>query len=153
MAQNSTVKDKHGNSIPVAVSVSPLVRYGNRIGNIITFIDLTELAKSDRMKEALYENTADGYLFFSEKLQPIDCNPALVKLLGAENKKQILDRFFDFSPLLQDSDESSKELFCRALKNAIDSVRKSFEWKHLNAKGPSNDVSRNFSRRILGGQS
>ena len=26
------VKDKHGNSIPVAVSVSPLVRYGNQIG-------------------------------------------------------------------------------------------------------------------------
>lgn len=129
------VTDKHGNSIPVAVSISPLVRYGSRIGNIITFIDLTELAKSDRMKEALYENTADGYLFFSEKLQPIDCNPALVKLLGAKDKKQILDHFFDFSPLLQDSGESSRELFYRALKNAIGSVRKSFEWKHLSAKG------------------
>ena len=128
--------DKRGNSIPVSVSVARLDGLpDHKSGIIVTFIDLTELTRSDRMMEALYENTSEGYVFFSEHFEPLDCNPALIKLFSATGKRQVLDNFFSFSPVFQEFGKNTREMFSETQREAVKRGRYTFEWNHSNARG------------------
>ena len=133
--QDIWVMDARDNYIPVSVTISPIRKRGDRVGTIVALIDLTETTRNSRMMRALYESTEEGYIFFSEKFDPVDCNRAFVRLLKAEDKEQILDNFFKFSPTHQENGESSEECYRRNKERTIAEGESRFEWTHLDVYG------------------
>ena len=129
------VMDKRDNYIPVSVTISPILKHGDRVGTIVALIDLTETTRNNRMMSALYDSTEEGYIFFSQSFEPVDCNRALVKLLKAENKEQIIENFFRFSPTFQNQGERSDASYERNKTKTITLGESRFEWTHLDIYG------------------
>ena len=133
--QDIWVMDAKDNYIPVSVTISPIWKHGDRVGTIVALIDLTETTRNSRMMRALYESTEEGYIFFSEKFDPVDCNRALVRLLKAEDKEQVIENFFRFSPIYQENGESSEKSYRRNKERTIAAGESRFEWTHLDIYG------------------
>jgi PAS domain S-box-containing protein len=129
------ILDKSGNFIPVEISVSPVVKYGVKTGAIIAVIDLTEATRSSMMMQALYDNTEEGYIFFSDEFVPIDCNVAVIKLFKAHGKQRILENFMSFSPRFQDNGRASKDEFELKSRTLLESDQTRFEWTYIDSEG------------------
>jgi PAS domain S-box-containing protein len=129
------IVDRHDNFIPASVSISPIVKYGITIGTIIAVIDLTEVTRTSMTMQAVYDNTEEGYIFFSEDFRLFDCNKAIVKLFKAPKKSSILENFMSFSPRFQPSGRSSKEEFDAIRDRLLESGHDRFEWTHTDANG------------------
>jgi PAS domain S-box-containing protein len=125
---NLWITTKNGGRIPVSISVSPIHRYDSRIGTIIAIIDLTEAIRAGKMIEALYESTEESYMFFSETFEPIDCNPAFVKLMKAQSKFQALEEFSSFFPPFQESGAASDQFFREITAKVRKDGGARFEW-------------------------
>ncbi|MDL2263023.1 response regulator [Synergistaceae bacterium OttesenSCG-928-I11] len=126
---------KQGNNIPLSITVSPMIKHGKRIGTLIAVIDITDLIRTSRMMQALYESTEEGYVFFSESFEVVDCNTTLVKLFKAVDKRQVLENFFSFSPNEQPDGRSSEEAFAEYTSEAVEKGHIRFEWGHLDIHG------------------
>ena len=126
---------KHGNNIPVSITVSPMIKHGNRIGTIIAIIDITDLIRTSRMMQALYEITEEGYLFFSGSFEVIDCNTTLVNIFKVADKRQVIENFFQFSPNYQPDGRSSEEAFAAYTGETTKKGHVRFEWTHLDIHG------------------
>lgn len=129
------VKDRSGTSIPVSVTISPIIKDGERTGSVVSFTDLTETISSSKMVDALYEHAADGYIFFDENNTVIDCNPALAKMLKVDEKQQVIDDFFYFSPPYQSNGLPSRDYFNAVQNDAKMNTHTFFEWTHMDARG------------------
>ncbi|MDR1481679.1 MAG: PAS domain S-box protein [Synergistaceae bacterium] len=127
--------DRHGNFIPASVSVSPVVKFGITTGTIIAIIDLTEITKTSMIMQTVYDNTEEGYIFFSDDFLPFDCNAAIEKILGTSEKSRILEDFLSFSPPIQASGRSSSVEFDYIKSRLLESGRQRFEWTFLDANG------------------
>jgi|GEM_PF-1812031 len=87
-----------------------------------------ELTSQKQVFEQLFYDAADA-IIISEMDHFIDCNEAALKLLGLNDKKQLLGKTAaDISPPkqpdCQDSDQKSKQLIKKALENG----QSHFEW-------------------------
>ncbi|MDA8133022.1 MAG: PAS domain S-box protein [Desulfobacteraceae bacterium] len=90
--------------------------------------------KTDKYKE-LFERSADAILIIEEG-KFVDCNTAALKMLGYENKQELLDTHpSQLSPELQPdgrlSYEKADEMMATAFKNGTNR----FEWEHKRADG------------------
>ena len=132
---NLWVVGRHDNFIPASVSISPIVKYGITTGTIIAIIDLTEVTRTSMIMQAVYDNTEEGYIFFSDDFRPFDCNKAIVKLFSASEKSRILENFMSFSPPFQPSGLSSEARFEAIRNGLLESGHERFEWTHLDANG------------------
>ncbi|MDL2264288.1 response regulator [Synergistaceae bacterium OttesenSCG-928-I11] len=119
---------------PMSVVICPVEHQNKRTGTITVFTDLTESTQNYRLARALFEHTAEGFVFFSDDFTPIDCNEAIIKLFGAVSKKEVVKGFEKFS----------KEQKCGiSLRESFDEVQQlvdrdgsaSFEWLHIDAEG------------------
>ncbi|MDZ7665269.1 MAG: PAS domain S-box protein [Desulfotignum sp.] len=89
----------------------------------------------DKPYRALFENSKDAILIIKNE-QFIDCNQALLDMLGYTNKSKLLkthpsELSPDFQPDGKESFKKAKEMMAIALKNG----GHRFEWNHIRANG------------------
>ena len=84
---------------------------------------------------SIFEASADG-IFISNDDMVIDCNLAMVKLLGYDSKACIIGKSpADFSLEKQPGGELSKEKAFKMYQNAIENGKCKFEWWYKRADG------------------
>jgi PAS domain S-box-containing protein len=126
---------KDGSRAPVTLFTAPVIYDGRWAGQVLTFADRTENIETQKTMNAIYETTHNGYMTFTEEGKPLDCNPAMLRLLGAGNKKDFLDNFMAFSPAFQPNGKTSDELFREVVKRSQKEDYFVFEWTHKDAVG------------------
>lgn len=126
---------KSGHNIPVSLSIAPIVKHDIKEGSVVAFSDLSETLEANRMIEAIYEYSSEGYVLFSENFAPLDCNPAMIRLLkiADKDKDEFLRDFLNFSPLYQPSGEASEKSLQLAQQEVREKGYARFEWTHLDA--------------------
>ena len=130
----ASAADKKDKKTPMSVVICPVEHQNKRTGTIAVFTDLTESTQNYRLARALFEFTAEGFVFFSEDFKPIDCNEAIIKLFGAVSKKEVVEGFEKFSKE-QKSGISLRESFDEAQRLVDRDGSASFEWLHIDADG------------------
>lgn len=123
-----------GTGVPVDIYVAPVVCDERRTGSVLTFVDLSESMETHELMSAIYNTTTNGYLLIAENAEIQDCNPAMVSMLGAQNKQEIIDDFARFSPLYQKDGKLSREQFLSNIPEVIKKGSLSIEWLHLDAE-------------------
>ena|GEM_PF-3101819 len=128
---------ERGHAIPVSFAVSPILKHDVKVGAVIAFTDLTETLEANRMIDAIYEYSSEGYVLFSDQFEPLDCNPAMTRLLKIGDKAEFLENYFDFCPLYQPCGETSESFFKQKEGEVRDRSHVLFEWTHLDSLGKS----------------
>ncbi len=130
---------KDGSILTVDLFIAPIMRNGVRAGSVLTFIDISNVLEQHRMMDAIYNTTSNGYISISENYELLDCNPAMLELLGLgrEQKNDLLSNYFHFSPTYQPDGLTSREKYIFVLQETFAKGSTQFEWIHL-------DVERNL---------
>ncbi|WP_425350726.1 HD domain-containing phosphohydrolase [Clostridium muellerianum] len=124
---------------------------------IVTNITERKKAEEDiKLSEAtfrnLFENSSDAILIISDN-KVVDCNIAMVKVLGYDSKSFIICRNpFEFYPEKQPDGESSKEKVFRMRKNTIEDGKCKFEWWYKRVDGTSLPVEVMLTTIFLNGK-
>ena len=93
------------------------------------------LQKSEKKYRTLFEGSADGVLIIDGD-NFVDCNSASVKILGYNNKKEVLNTHpSQLSPPLQPDGQDSFEKANQMLAIAFDQGSNRFEWYHQRKNG------------------
>lgn len=94
-----------------------------------------KIKEQKQVYELVFDNTTDGLLILSEG-KFIDCNDAIVKVLNAKSKDDILStRLAQFSPKYQPEDNLSSELSEKMIALAFKNRGHRFEWLHTRITG------------------
>ncbi|NOY74632.1 MAG: PAS domain S-box protein [Kiritimatiellaeota bacterium] len=104
--------------------------------------DITEKVKAERTLRQneekyriLFENSNDAMLILKNE-RFIDCNAATVKMLGYENKEEILNTHpSELSPDTQPDGTSSREKERRITRLVLSKGNHNFEWNHKRKNG------------------
>jgi len=75
-----------------------------------------------------------GVTIFDESMEIVECNEAILKLLGA-TKQYYKENFFKLSPMIQPNGDDSREKASEILKRALNGENLTFEWTHLSGTG------------------
>ena len=94
-----------------------------------------ELKESEKKYNDLFEKSKDGNLII-ENGEFIECNQAIVKLLGYNNKSEFLDVHpSELSPKIQPDGRLSYEKANEMINIALEKGSHRFEWMHKKADG------------------
>jgi PAS domain-containing protein len=76
-----------------------MLRNGEPVGAVVTFLDLTERRRAEEARRAseaqyreLFENATYGIVVASENGTLLDANPAVIRMLGYGSKEELLER-------------------------------------------------------------
>lgn len=96
-----------------------------------------ELLEQKETFETLFNDSSDGLsLLKGEKF--IDCNKALLDMLGCKTKEEFLSLTpYDVSPTKQPDGQSSEKKSKEVIKKCLDEGSVNFEWVHLKANKKS----------------
>ncbi len=130
-----TLVRKDGGTIAVDLFVAPVLRDDERIGSVITFVDISDSLEKHQMMDAIYSTTANGYITLSDTLEVMDCNPALLAMLGLNEgqRGELIANFLRFSPIYQPDGVTSVSKFAMLLKDVLNRGMTAFEWLHMDA--------------------
>lgn len=96
---------------------------------------LAELREADERIRVMFDSAPWGCYLRDENLQVLDCNLAMLKMLGMKDKQEYSKRYKELMPEFQPngrrSDEFSKECVARALKDGCGT----FEWLYQTVDG------------------
>jgi len=132
-----------GEIIPCEITITWASNKGKYLG-LVYIYDLRNIKKieaavteAQEMTRAITEANPMSYVLFDENYQPIDCNEAIVKLLGGESKQHLLDNYFTlFCPERQSYDnKNSREEAKVLLDKAAKEGKRTFEWDMQSASG------------------
>jgi PAS domain S-box-containing protein len=127
----------------VQIGGSPITNLkGSVVGSIGVFTDISErkiiekeLKESEKKYRDLFEKSADAILIINNG-KFIDCNQATVKMLGYNDKKELLKTHpSELSPDIQPDGKSSLEKADEMMKIALEKGSYRFEWNHRKANG------------------
>jgi PAS domain S-box-containing protein len=111
------------------------------------------LSKSEEKFRLLFENAADPIQLLDENLHFIDCNKATIKILAAEDKKQILNCYpADLSPEFQPDEKKSLDKSIALVREAFEKGNFQFEWVHKRFNGELFTVDINLSKVLMDGR-
>ncbi len=133
--------DDKGNTFPTEIVLQKFSYAGAQF--IAEYIyDLRELKASEQKAKEAEERVKmmlDGMPFgsnlFNKTLQSIDCNLAVQKLFGFDNKEEYLAAFKSLSPTYQPDGKLSSEEMDHKLLDAYEKGFTQFEWTHLHKDG------------------
>ncbi|MDR1377915.1 MAG: response regulator [Synergistaceae bacterium] len=125
---------KDGSWSPVNLYVGPLPREGYQMGFVLAFLDLTNMVETHEMMDAIYRTTDNGYLTITEDLKVLDCNPAMVRMLNAKTKHEILENYSKFFPSFQPDGAISLERYSEAFRKALREGSAALEWVYIDSK-------------------
>jgi len=111
-----------------------------------------KLSKSEYNFRTIFQNSSDG-IFLDEDNKMIDCNQAMVELLGYNSKEYILGKSVDeFSPEKQPDGQTSKEKVLEMYKRAVKNGKYKFEWWYKRVDGSVLPVEVMMTSIILNGK-
>jgi len=132
-----------GEIIPCEITTTWVSHKGKYLG-LVYIYDLRNIKKieaavteAQEMTRAITEANPMSYVLFDENYQPIDCNEAIVKMLGSKSKQYLLDNYFSlFCPEKQSfDDKNSKEEAKLLLDKTVREGKRTFEWDMKSASG------------------
>ena len=92
-----------------------------------------DLLEQKNSFETLFKDSSDGLSLLKEN-KFVDCNKALLEILGFKNKEEFLNLTpYDLSPKFQADGRESEEKANYLIKKCLDEGSISFEWVHLRA--------------------
>jgi len=132
-----------GEIIPCEITTTWVSHKGKYLG-LVYIYDLRNIkkieaavAEAQEMTRAITEANPISYVLFDEDSHPIECNEAIVKMLGSKNKQHLLDNYFTlFCPERQSFDNKNSEEEAKILLNQTMSKGKcTYEWEMQSASG------------------
>ena len=87
--------------------------------------------EADERTRIMLDTTPLCCNLFDKDFNFLDCNKEAEKLFGITDKRDFLDRFFDFSPVCQPDGQNSKEKAFGFFKKTFEEGSASVEWIHL----------------------
>jgi signal transduction histidine kinase/CheY-like chemotaxis protein len=91
--------------------------------------------EADKLTQVMLDSMPLSCTLFDKDLNVFDCNQEILKLFSLSNKEEYLESFYDFSPLIQPSGRSSKEMAIENLNKAFVEGDFHFEWMHQKLDG------------------
>lgn len=147
----------NGEPIPVHVTLFKVDLGNGQMGLAGYMRDLREAKAAEvHVKKAtvrsnlMFDLMPLGCILWDERFNILDCNDEAVRLLGALNKQELMERFFDFSPNFQSNGKPSMEQAYYQLNNAFDNGMLVCEWLHATRDGKSIPVELTHVRATLG---
>ncbi|MDR2584193.1 MAG: GAF domain-containing protein [Fibromonadaceae bacterium] len=132
-----------GDIIPCEITTTWVSHKGKHLG-LVYIYDLRNIKKieaavteAQEMTRAITEANPMSYVLFDENYQPIDCNEAIVKMLGSKNKQHLLDNYFTlFCPERQSYDNKNSEEEAKILLNkTVKEGKCTYEWDMQSSSG------------------
>jgi PAS domain S-box-containing protein len=132
-----------GEVIPCEVTTA-MIEYKDERFGLAYIYDLRNIKKIEAavadaqdMTRAITEANPMSYVLFDDEGQVVDCNEAIVKMLGGKNKQDILDNYVTvFCPERQSSSNKiSREEAKVLLNKAVVEGKCTFEWDMQSASG------------------
>jgi len=146
-----------GKIIPCEVTTTWVNHKGKSL-ELVYIYDLRNIKKieaavteAQEMTRAITEANPMSYVLFDENTHPIDCNEAMVKMLGAKDKQHVLNNYMTlFCPDRQsssnkNSNEESKILWNRTVTEGKCTV----EWDILSSSGELIPVENTLTSLVL----
>ncbi len=114
--------------------------------------DEEAIRESEEKFRSLFENASDA-TFLMQGEQFIDCNTRALEMFGCKTRDQIISRPpYEFSPPLQPSGLSSRELATEKMTAALTGEPQFFEWLHTRLDGSLFPAEVSLNRVTLKGQ-
>ncbi|MDR2179743.1 MAG: response regulator [Synergistaceae bacterium] len=118
---------------PVNLYVAPVVRDGSQTGFVLAFTDLTNIIETHEMMDAIYRTTNNGYITVTDDFQVMDCNPAMIAMLGARHKSEVVEDYMRFSPTFQPDGTSSIQRHAQIIQKAFEEGSTGVDWVYIDA--------------------
>jgi PAS domain S-box-containing protein len=96
---------------------------------------MEEKARAADEYDIMFDAMPIACTLWNKEGEKISCNRAALKLYGASEKEDLLERFFEFSPEYQPCGRLSEEMMYEMIQRAFESGYKGFEWLHLTSDG------------------
>ena len=122
---------KNGGRTPIDLHIAPMIKDGIHTGYVVGFVDLTESHETHEMMDAIYKTTSNGYVTLTDDYKVLNCNPALMRMLGVRNLQEIRDDFMRFSPTYQPDGRLSSAEFTRIVDQALQNGFAVLRWTHM----------------------
>jgi len=141
--QDITIRRQNGETRWIDFTASAVRNSeGKRIQAIFILQDITERYTIEKAVEDANERarlmldaTPLCATLWDEQLKPIDCNLEAIKLFGAKDKQEYLDRFFELFPKYQPNGKLSIESVDETVKAAFETGYLRFEVMHQKLDG------------------
>ncbi|MCL2272834.1 MAG: ATP-binding protein [Treponema sp.] len=94
------------------------------------------ITEAEEMTHAITEASPIPYVLFNADLNPVDCNDAMMKILGCHEKEFVLENYWTM--FLPESQPDGQKTFGRAVEERDDVFRgkqSKFEWVHKSLNG------------------
>jgi PAS domain S-box-containing protein len=124
---------KDGGWSPVNLYAAPVVRDGHQTGFVLAFTDLTNIIETHEMMDAIYSTTNNGYVTIADDLQVMDCNPAMIGMLGARRKSEVVEDYMRFSPAFQPDGTPSSQRHAQIVDKALTEGVTDVEWVYIDS--------------------
>jgi PAS domain S-box-containing protein len=96
---------------------------------------MAKMREADECTQVLFDATPLSCFMLDNDFKHLECNHEILKLLGLKNKREFIEKGFDFFPEYQPSGESSKDRFIKCLYEAYDEGFCRFEWMYQKQDG------------------
>ncbi len=135
---------RDGSNFPAECWSRPIHRYGNVIGTVVTFVDITErkrveeaLRDSEEKHRVLYESSRDAIMMTAPPEWKFTAgNPAAVALFGARDEREFVAAApWSLSPEYQPDGELSSVKARQMMEAAMERGSNFFEWTHKKFSG------------------
>ena len=105
---------------------------------VVYLYDLTDIMRKEAEAKAaeelmrlMFDATPLGCILLDEKLNVLDCNDELLRILGAPDKKALFNNFLRYSPAVQPDGQASSKKATAITRETIEKGRVVTEWLHL----------------------
>jgi two-component system, sensor histidine kinase and response regulator len=143
---------KDGTDFPVEYGAMPMIKDGRITGAVISFTDITERVRRERMFRAVFNAPQDAVFFFDET-GIRDVNEAAVRMLGFESPSELVGHWpYEFSPELQADGLSSRQKQEQLVAELRQKGSLRFEWLHRKRTGEVFPTEVSLSLTALGGK-
>jgi len=96
---------------------------------------MSKMREADECTQVLFDATPLSSFMVDKKLKIIECNQEIVRLFGLHEKKEYIERMYDFFPEYQPSGEMSNERLLEYFDEAFEEGYCRFEWMHQKPDG------------------
>ncbi len=121
---------KDGSPLPVRGISAPVRKDEQTLGTVLFFQDTSESRNLKERMQAIFTTSADAYLFFDERHNLLDCNPAVARLFGTEQG----DFSTSFTRYAAVGENAAPDFFAR-LDSAFAQGGCHFAWNWKDARG------------------
>jgi signal transduction histidine kinase/DNA-binding response OmpR family regulator len=96
---------------------------------------MEKIREADECSRVIFDATPICCCMFDRNYQILECSMETVKMFGLSDKREFLERFYEFSPEYQPDGKLSKEVVIYNLKEAFDEGYRRIEYLHQNKYG------------------